>query len=324
MAMAAPSAEAPRGRKRGAEGPPALPHEEVQDQARAWTEVFTLFQQSGRDDRGAAFAMSMGALRRRGEEIDSIDRQIEALRFAAGRLQQHARCEAAGPGGAPSVTPQAQAWGRALAGSAGSRRGGGRGAAVARRRAGRRGARGGAAPAGRQAGGGGRGRRPGRGGVRRRGAGEGGSLDRAQRDVLRSRGLNARRLPLRPGLPPCGRFVRKGVCRAGRGCRWDHPETDVNSKGHPLRPGQKACAAYRRTQCCKFGALCAFDHPEPSKALEDLPGTLPLALARAAAQQQQSQLLLHLQLLQELGSLQDPEAMKNAWMRFRYTFSLNL
>ncbi|CAK0881443.1 unnamed protein product [Prorocentrum cordatum] len=121
MAMAAPSAEAPRGRKRGAEGPPALPHEEVQDQARAWTEVFTLFQQSGRDDRGAAFAMSMGALRRRGEEIDSIDRQIEALRFAAGRLQQHARCEAAGPGGAPSVTPQAQAWGRALAGSLGEK-----------------------------------------------------------------------------------------------------------------------------------------------------------------------------------------------------------
>ncbi|CAK0881445.1 unnamed protein product [Prorocentrum cordatum] len=310
MAMAAPSAEAPRGRKRGAEGPPALPHEEVQDQARAWTEVFTLFQQSGRDDRGAAFAMSMGALRRRGEEIDSIDRQIEALRFAAGRLQQHARCEAAGPGGAPSVTPQAQAWGRALAGSLGEK---------VRQVA--------AAEAAEEP--------PWRAAVLadeahaealrllagKRGAEE---LDRAQRDVLRSRGLNARRLPLRPGLPPCGRFVRKGVCRAGRGCRWDHPETDVNSKGHPLRPGQKACAAYRRTQCCKFGALCAFDHPEPSKALEDLPGTLPLALARAAAQQQQSQLLLHLQLLQELGSLQDPEAMKNAWMRFRYTFSLNL
>uniref|UniRef100_A0A7S3HMI9 C3H1-type domain-containing protein n=1 Tax=Spumella elongata TaxID=89044 RepID=A0A7S3HMI9_9STRA len=105
---------------------------------------------------------------------------------------------------------------------------------------------------------------------------------------------------------------------------WDHPELDNNSKGYPVRPGQLVCALYRRTQTCKFGILCMYDHPEPgAKEVKDQPSELPTALAKAAAQQHQTQLLLHLQLLQDTDVLQDPDALMNAWVRFRMTFSLH-
>lgn len=145
----------------------------------------------------------------------------------------------------------------------------------------------------------------------------------AERTALRAQGLNSRRLPLRPGLPPCGFFMRKGTCKKGKSCVWDHPEPDTNSRGYPQRPGQPSCALYGRTQTCKFGALCMYDHPEPQADAQDQPGMLPLALAKVSAQQHQLQLLLHLQLLQELPGQQDPEAMMNAWVRFRITFALS-
>eukprot|EP00932_Pfiesteria_piscicida_P002453 SRR837773.12388.p1 GENE.SRR837773.12388~~SRR837773.12388.p1 ORF type:complete len:237 (+),score=66.49 SRR837773.12388:56-712(+) len=52
--------------------------------------------------------------------------------------------------------------------------------------------------------------------------------------VLARQGLNSQRLPLRPGLPPCGHFLRKGSCKRLKACMWDHPEPDKNSKGVPL------------------------------------------------------------------------------------------
>lgn len=310
------------------------------EEARAWTEVFTLFQQSGRDDRGAAYAMSMGALRRKGEDLDQ---QIEALSYVEDKLLHLARQEARAarpvtfPDGAASGSSTARVWGRALAGAVAER---------ARDTALRAAA----------------GQKPWQAAVIADDAHMEAvhTLERQQREqaeaearakadeaaraqaeaqaaevraqearqaekaALRAQGLNSRRLPLRPGLPPCGFFMRKGVCKHGKICIWDHPEPDANSKGYPLRPGQAVCALYRRTHTCKFGVLCAYDHPEgQGPEPQDQPGMLPLALAKASAQQHQLQLLLHLQLQQEMSAMQDPEAMMNAWVRFRITFSLS-
>mmetsp|Transcript_80645 Transcript_80645/g.250289 ORF Transcript_80645/g.250289 Transcript_80645/m.250289 type:complete len:231 (+) Transcript_80645:44-736(+) len=145
-----------------------------------------------------------------------------------------------------------------------------------------------------------------------------------EKAALRAQGLNSRRLPLRPGLPPCAYFMRKGVCKVGRNCPWDHPELELNSLGLPIRPGQPVCALFGRTRTCKFGVLCSLDHPEPPpEDPQEAPGQLPLALARTAAQQHQLQVLLQLQLVQELQSMQEPEAMSDSWAKFRVAFSLS-
>lgn len=39
--------------------------------------------------------------------------------------------------------------------------------------------------------------------------------------------LNCRGLPLRPGVPACGFYMRKGTCRYGQTCKWDHPEVEA-------------------------------------------------------------------------------------------------
>lgn len=310
------------------------------EEARAWTEVFTLFQQSGRDDRGAAYAMSMGALRRKSEDLDL---QIEAARFKKSRLMQYARGEVkvdeeSAHTAAATTSDASRAFGKQLAREllAQVRLARGKELLV---------------------------EKPWQAGVMADDAHEeaaellesqqreqeeadikakaeakaqqqvqaevddriSSEVGEATRTALASQGLNSKRLPLRPGLPPCGFFMRKGTCKRGKSCMWDHPEPDTNSKGYPLRPGQLVCALYRRTQTCKFGLLCMYDHPEPAskEEMQDQQGTLPMSLAKLAAQQHQLQLLLHLQLLQERDMLQDPEAMMNAWVRFRITFSLN-
>lgn len=310
------------------------------EEARAWTEVFTLFQQSGRDDRGAAYAMSMGALRRKSEDLDL---QIEGARFKLNRLLHYARGEAKVDESsissiAASSSEAARTWGKQLADRLCAETRQARGKQILTEK-------------------------PWQAAVMADDAHEeavdllerqqqsqeeadirskaeakaqaqaqnevderiGSEVNEATRTALASQGLNSKRLPLRPGLPPCGFFMRKGTCKRGKSCMWDHPEPDTNSKGYPLRPGQIVCALYRRTHTCKFGLLCMYDHPETSnkEELQDQPGMLPLALAKVAAQQHQLQMLLHLQLLQEMDMLQDPEAMMNAWVRFRITFSLN-
>lgn len=84
----------------------------------------------------------------------------------------------------------------------------------------------------------------------------------AEIKLLRAQGLNSKKLPLRPGVPPCSYFMRKGECKYGKGCKWDHPEASMNRSGYPQRPGETPCAFYLRTGACKFGATCKFDHPE--------------------------------------------------------------
>mmetsp|Transcript_66808 Transcript_66808/g.168700 ORF Transcript_66808/g.168700 Transcript_66808/m.168700 type:complete len:326 (-) Transcript_66808:95-1072(-) len=314
--------------------------EAAAQEARDWTEVFTLFQQGGRDDRGAAYAMSMGALRRKCEDLDL---QLEALRFQESRLLQFARGEckvesAADAAAAAEKAPEAmQARGRKLADNMLAQVRLSRGKDLVKSE-------------------------PWEAAVMADDAHEEAAdlLETQQREqeeldirtkaeakaqaqaqaeveerintevteqtrhALARQGLNSKRLPLRPGLPPCGFFMRKGTCKRGKTCMWDHPEPDTNKLGYPLRPGQLVCALYRRTQTCKFGLLCMYDHPEPGKnEVQDQPGMLPMALAKVSAQQHQLQLLLHLQLLQEMDMMQDPEAMMNAWVRFRITFSLN-
>uniref|UniRef100_A0A7S2NUL1 C3H1-type domain-containing protein n=1 Tax=Zooxanthella nutricula TaxID=1333877 RepID=A0A7S2NUL1_9DINO len=309
------------------------------EEARAWTEVFTLFQQAGRDDRGAAYAMSMGALRRKCEDLDL---QLEAARFQEQRLLHFARSEmkvddTSALAAADAASEAARTFGRELAGSLCTQVRSSRGRDFVQAK-------------------------PWQAALMADDAHEEASdtLERQQKEqeeldirtkaqakaeaaalaeaeekierevgeqtrtALASQGLNSKRLPLRPGLPPCGFFMRKGTCKRGKSCMWDHPEPDLNSSGYPLRPGQLVCALYRRTRTCKFGLLCMYDHPElPGDEPKDQPGMLPLALAKVAAQQHQLQLLLHLQLLQEMDMMQDPEAMMNAWVRFRITFSLN-
>jgi len=330
------------------------------EDVRAWTEVFTQFQRNGQEDRGAAFAMTVGSLRRRREQLEL---RIEAAEFKEKRLLSFAHHElditseddasalkssstsssAAAAAVASTRAKEApeisRSWGRALAERLG--------AEVAKSRAMDRLAA-----------------VPWKAAIMADDA-HGDAVERLEREqkereqvdlttravakaqaqavaevderidrevsektrtALASRGLNSKRLPLRPGFPPCGYFMRKGTCRRGRACMWDHPEPSLNSLGYPSRPGQTCCATFRRTQTCKFGVLCTYDHPEPEKdASTPMPSSsrLPPVLAKMVAQQHQLQLLLHLQLLQEMDMLQDPEAMMTAWVKFRLTFSHN-
>mmetsp|Transcript_22421 Transcript_22421/g.62955 ORF Transcript_22421/g.62955 Transcript_22421/m.62955 type:complete len:300 (-) Transcript_22421:27-926(-) len=291
--------------------PPAAGN--VAEEARAWTEVFTLFQQSGQDDRGAAYAMGMGSLRQKSEELSQ---DMEALQSAERELLELARREAkeaaADADMAADLPDASRAWGEELVGSLASQAQQASAQEFAREVPSR------AARLAQEA------HQdamqhfpPPQGGQ----AAPGEQVDAAERMALRAQGLNCRRLPLRPGHPPCGFYMRRGDCKRGRTCIWDHPEQDSNSQGYPLRPGQPPCALYCRTQACKFGAICAYDHPEPACQAGEQPGALPLALAAAAARQHQLQLLLHLQLMQEHPDMQDPAAMMNAWVRFRVTFA---
>merc|ERR1712048_564260 len=104
-----------------------------------------------------------------------------------------------------------------------------------------------------------------------------GEAQLVERNALRAQGLNSKKLPLRPGVPACSYFLRKGECKYGRTCKWDHPEVLVNSKGYPMRPGEQPCAFYLRTGICKFSNTCKFDHPE------HVTPTHPMTPAQAAA-----------------------------------------
>mmetsp|Transcript_70467 Transcript_70467/g.229111 ORF Transcript_70467/g.229111 Transcript_70467/m.229111 type:complete len:389 (-) Transcript_70467:248-1414(-) len=88
----------------------------------------------------------------------------------------------------------------------------------------------------------------------------------SERAQLRTQGLNSKKLPLRPGVPPCGYFMRRGECKYGKACKWDHPEALMTTKGFPRRIGEQPCAFFIRTGVCKFGLTCKFDHPENVEA----------------------------------------------------------
>jgi len=84
-------------------------------------------------------------------------------------------------------------------------------------------------------------------------------------------GMNSKGLPLNPGQQPCSFYMKRGECKFGDTCRFDHPEsgpggampgTTVNSAGYPLNEGQTDCGFYMKTGACKFGATCRFNHPE--------------------------------------------------------------
>jgi len=324
------------------------------DEAKAWTEVFTLFQKSGRDDRAAAFAMSMGGLRKKADELE---KQMAAMNHAKEKLLQTAREEgeyATQAVGAPVVSEESKeasrAWGRDLAQTMQKR------VQEAVRRKGfddepwqemvkaeeartqaertleaeqRKLAKAtgvgdpepeapaaAAAAAAKEA-----------EAKRQQQEMEAKAAEQDnQREAKRMKygpNVNSKQLPVRSGVPPCGLFMRTGLCKKGAYCIWDHPEPEVNNDGFPRRPGKTVCALYQRTRSCKFGAVCAYDHPENNRELFDQPGELPVAFQKASAQQHQAQLMLHLQLQQESLQLQDPAAMMNAWVRFRITFSPN-
>lgn len=306
--------------------------EEAVDEARTWTEVFTLFQQNGRDDRGAAYALAMGALTKRSE---SIDQQLEALRVAEARLLTFAS-EEASPQLPASVSEASRARGHERAGDMCSKvRDAAAAAAAAERpwsaaesadRYHSEALQSLAAKRQTQAGIEEKNKAEAEAKAKRRAEvyeKKGTELAEAERKALQEKGLNGRCLPVRAGLPPCGFFMRTGTCKNGKLCKWDHPELSLNSKGYPLRPGARACALYQRTQACKFGAICTFDHPEPTGPVQEMAGAVPSAVSKVSAQQHQLQLLLHLQQVQELPAFQDPEAMMNVWCKFRVTFSLN-
>mmetsp|Transcript_8574 Transcript_8574/g.18770 ORF Transcript_8574/g.18770 Transcript_8574/m.18770 type:complete len:283 (+) Transcript_8574:100-948(+) len=84
-------------------------------------------------------------------------------------------------------------------------------------------------------------------------------------------GMNSKGLPLNPGQQPCSFYMRRGECKFGETCRFDHPEpgpgggppgATLNSAGYPLNEGQTDCGFYMKTGACKFGATCRFNHPE--------------------------------------------------------------
>lgn len=298
-----------------------------------WNETLALLQDSGRATRTAFYTSTMAALKRKSDELD---RQIEELHEAEGRLLQMARSAAVPAPGAPfkEATEKNVDWARELVRTVNEQvqreavveaategpwqvhkladeasQEATRALESQRKTQAEADAKVQAAALE----------------VSRHQAQVAEEAEAAAKMALLAQGFNSHRLPLRPGIAPCGFFMRKGVCKNGKPCVWDHPEPDLNSKGYPLRPGQHTCAYYRRSKTCKLGALCMYDHPEAVNPVDtqDQLSALPPALAASAAKQQQTQLMLHLQLLQELSSLQDTDAMMSSWRKFRVTFCFN-
>jgi len=277
-------------------------------------EVFTLFQKSGRDDRAAAFAMSMGGLRKKADELE---KQMAAMNHAKEKLLQMAREEgeyATVKVGAPVVSEEgkeaSRAWGRDLAHSmhkrvqeAVRRKGADeepwqemvkaeeartqaeRTLEAEQRKLAKATGMGEPEPATRDAAAEAAAKEA--EATRQQQEMEAKAVEEdKQRDAKRMKlgpHLNSKQLPLRPGVPPCGLFVRKGVCKKGALCIWDHPEPEMNSDSCPRRPGKAPCALYQRTGSCKFGAICAYDHPEfNGRKLLDQPGELPVAFQKVS------------------------------------------
>ncbi|KAI3995932.1 hypothetical protein MKX01_017129 [Papaver californicum] len=92
---------------------------------------------------------------------------------------------------------------------------------------------------------------------------------------------NKKEYPERPGEPECKYYVKTGVCKYGKDCRYDHPREKTavgpaqhfNFLGLPIRPGEKECPFYMRVGSCKFATNCRFHHPDPGEAVGLDPGS---------------------------------------------------
>ncbi|GAB2274951.1 hypothetical protein Dimus_009720 [Dionaea muscipula] len=75
--------------------------------------------------------------------------------------------------------------------------------------------------------------------------------------------------PDRPGEPDCLYYLRTGMCRYGRNCRFNHPADPAKvakSDGElPQRVGQPDCGFYLKTGTCKYGCTCKYHHPRDKR-----------------------------------------------------------
>jgi len=118
----------------------------------------------------------------------------------------------------------------------------------------------------------------------------------AERQALRAQGLNSKKLPLRPGVPPCSYFLRRGECKYGKTCKWDHPETQVpmvTAKGAAVRPGNSTTGPlYMKTGSCNIEAnMQALTQAAAAKVAE-LQASAGIHAALAEQEKQQQLLLL--------------------------------
>lgn len=78
-------------------------------------------------------------------------------------------------------------------------------------------------------------------------------------------GVTLEGLPMRVGVRICETYFKTGTCRAGGGCRWDHPDhlrVVFNSEGYPVRPWAAACPYYMAIGTCDFRKTCKWHHPD--------------------------------------------------------------
>ncbi|CAE8654698.1 unnamed protein product, partial [Polarella glacialis] len=85
--------------------------------SRAWAGIFNLFHKNGMPDRGTAYALGLGSLRRKIQELDD---ELEAVSHSESVLLEFARREAkkartSGADGPPSLSDESLRWGEALA-----------------------------------------------------------------------------------------------------------------------------------------------------------------------------------------------------------------
>lgn len=75
-------------------------------------------------------------------------------------------------------------------------------------------------------------------------------------------------LPERPDQPECQYYMKRGSCKFGTSCKYNHPKgrrseslATVGPFGFPLRPGNPVCNFYAIYGTCKYGPGCKYDHP---------------------------------------------------------------
>ncbi|PSS35266.1 Zinc finger CCCH domain-containing protein [Actinidia chinensis var. chinensis] len=74
-------------------------------------------------------------------------------------------------------------------------------------------------------------------------------------------------LPLRPYAEDCQFYVRKGTCKFGLNCRYNHPVRRVNhqkagkeKEKFSEKPEEIECKYYLTQEGCKYGKFCRYNH----------------------------------------------------------------
>ncbi|KAF3781991.1 Zinc finger CCCH domain-containing protein 67 [Nymphaea thermarum] len=76
--------------------------------------------------------------------------------------------------------------------------------------------------------------------------------------------------PQKPNEPDCAYYMKRGICKYGMNCRFNHPpertrhqqvQVAKGNEGLPERVGQPECKFYLKTGTCKFGGACRYHHP---------------------------------------------------------------